>query len=282
MKHLKQVIAIVLALAMITLLAACGAKDTTSETAKGNEKVSAGMLSMVGSTEEEMNKTATETKWTLFDTLDALLLALKSGKIERANLIPECVGQYVNANDKKIVFEEPSAKREAVLKYHMGVMEKNEETYNLLNDAIKAMKEDGTLDKLTKEYIDGYILNGKTPDVIEIPKIEGAKTIKVAVTGDLPPLDFVTADGKAAGFNVAILAEISKRANVNIELLTINSSARAVALTSGKADALFWIATLEFADKSLNNEKCNADVPESVKLTDEYYVGKSGQLVLGK
>ncbi|MCQ2478242.1 MAG: transporter substrate-binding domain-containing protein [Clostridia bacterium] len=279
MKKIKRILCVALALIMtMSLLCACGGKAEKKE--ETDTRDVAGMLSAIGTTEEKLNKTSEDTKWIFYDTLDSMLLALQSGKIVRANNIPDCVGQYVTGNNDKFKFEKPSALRTAVLNYHMGVMKDNTDLQTLLNNTILEMQKDGTLDKLASEYIDGYILNGKTPDPIEIPKIEGADTLNVAITGDLPPIDFVTADGKAAGFNVALLAEISKRANININLVNVNSASRSVSLTSGKVDVIFWVATVEYQDSKLNETEANVDVPENVALTETYYKSNSGQLVL--
>ena len=87
------------------------------------------------------------------------------------------------------------------------------------------------------------------------------------MTGDLPPLDLVLADGTPAGFNTAVLSEISKRINKNIELVTIESNARAAALTSGTVDVVFWVVTPE-GESPL---PANSDTPEGVALTHSYY-----------
>ena len=73
-----------------------------------------------------------------------------------------------------------------------------------------------------------------------MPLIEGAETIKVAITGLMPPIDYIAPDGTPAGFNTAVLAEISKRIGKNIELVQVNSLGRATALASGTVDVVFW------------------------------------------
>ena len=50
----------------------------------------------------------------------------------------------------------------------------------------------------------------------------------------------VKADGTPAGFNTAFLAALSDRAGVNFEPVSVESSARAMALSSGTVDALLW------------------------------------------
>ena len=76
---------------------------------------------------------------------------------------------------------------------------------------------------------------------VALPVIDGAPTLKVAVTGDMPAMDCILADGTPAGFNVAFLSELSTRINKNIELVSIDSAARGAALSSGQVDALFWV-----------------------------------------
>lgn len=77
------------------------------------------------------------------------------------------------------------------------------------------------------------------PEAIEFEQFEG-DPIKVAVTGSLPPMDYVAADGTPAGFNTAVLAEIGKRLGKNIELLQVDSVGRALALAQGNVDVVFW------------------------------------------
>ncbi|MBQ3434053.1 MAG: transporter substrate-binding domain-containing protein, partial [Selenomonadaceae bacterium] len=98
---------------------------------------------------------------------------------------------------------------------------------------------DGTLQKLIKENITE--LAGDDPVAATIPKIDGAETLKIAVTGDMPALDCILANNTPAGFNVAFLSELSKRINKNFEIVSIEAGARGAALSSGQVDILFWV-----------------------------------------
>lgn len=145
----------------------------------------------------------------------------------------------------------------------MAVLEKNASLLTKINTAIAGMKPDGTLTALTKNHIDS-VLNGEEPKKVEIPVIKGAETIRVAVTGDLPPMDYTTTNGEPAGFNMAFLAELGKRMSINIELVDIDSGARLSALSAGTVDALFWARTT-------GDAKFQADVPAGLKLSDVYF-----------
>ncbi|MBQ7630282.1 MAG: transporter substrate-binding domain-containing protein, partial [Selenomonadaceae bacterium] len=136
-----------------------------------------------------------------------------------------------------------------------------------IDKAINAMKKDGTLDKLVKQYITDA--NADDPPAVEMPKFDGAETLKVAVTGDLPPLDLVLADGKPAGFNTALIAELAKRINRNIEIIDIDGDARASALSSNRADVIFW-AIIPVGDDRAKD----IDTPEDAILSEPYFTDK--------
>ena len=106
-----------------------------------------------------------------------------------------------------------------------------------LDQAIAAMKEDGTMDAL----INTYIVEGisEDPEPVEFTQADG-ETIRIAVTGDLPPMDYVAPDGTPAGFNTALLAELGRRLNKNFEVIQVTSLGRAAALASGQVDMVFW------------------------------------------
>ena len=193
-----------------------------------------------------------------FDSFMEMIIALDAGKIDRMELI-QPVGEYflrMNA-EKYITFV---LTKSAIHYISMGFKEGNK-WLEPFNSAIKAMNEDDTLLLLKAKYVD-YAKADLKPITFE--KFPDAETVKIAVTGDMPPIDYIAADGTPAGFNTAILAEIGKRLNVNIELLSVNAGARAAALSSGRADGVFWF----WLD---NQTKTPRDVPSGVVLTDPYY-----------
>lgn len=163
------------------------------------------------------------------------------------------------------------------------MMEDHADLRDEFNRAIADMKADGTLDALHASMMN-------TEKGIEIAKIEGAETVKVGVTGDLPPMDFTDELDVPAGFNTAVLSEISKRIGKNIELVKIYAGARSIALNQGLIDVVFW-SRVSAPDKSLydlipEKRKLEAsiisaavsllrhpdiDIPESMIVTDPYY-----------
>ena len=191
-----------------------------------------------------------------FDNLNSMQMALDAGQID-AMILYSSVGDYLAAVTGKysVATQEPIPGATGTLDlsipevaltifitdammgtdFSFMMQEKNAVLRDEFDQAITAMLEDGALAALN-----GMVWESIEPEVVEMPVIEGAETIKVGVTGDLPPFDFMDASGKPAGYNTAILAEISKRINKNIELVSIDSASRALALTSGIIDVVFW------------------------------------------
>ena len=200
-----------------------------------------------------------------YDSLLSMQMAMNAGEIDEISL-PEPVGEYfLNVNDGyKIssIVRPTSTSVSSSLSF--GFSKDNASSIRQkFNEALLSMKADGTLAILRSKYIDEAGLDEPAP--VKFEEYEGIDAkVKVAVTGDLPPVDFIAADGKPAGFNTAVLAEIAKRMKVNVELVNIDSGARAAALASGRVDAVFWFEFNKGVDKQL-------DVPEGITLSEPYY-----------
>lgn len=123
--------------------------------------------------------------------------------------------------------------------FSLLLREEDEALRDELNGAILDMQADGTLQKLVDEQIIA-VNQGLEISPAALPRIEGAPTLRVAVNGTLPPMDYVAPDGAPAGFNTAMLAEIGNRIDRNIKLVQVDSVGRAAALASGVVDAVFW------------------------------------------
>lgn len=138
-----------------------------------------------------------------------------------------------------------------------------------VSGAIKTMREDGTLDALKKQYIDDVIA-GEEPETVTPERFDGAQTLKVAVTGDRPPMDYFSEAGEPIGFNTALVAEVCKRLGMNVEFISIDTGARAMALTSGLSDAVFWMEAGDYGNWEMADVE---DQPESTVVTMPYLTG---------
>ena len=235
-----------------------------------------------GASDQHLSEAVT---YRYYDTLDALLMALQAGELEGIK-VPYYTGRYLcSANDGlKLRDEFHPENVSGVSEFALSVLsdgfsfmmkEENAELRDAFDAQITAMKEDGTLQKLIDEHI-VKVADGGEPAAVAFEKFEG-DPIKVAVTGSLPPMDYVAADGSFAGFNTAVLAEIGKRLEKNIELVQVDSVGRALALSEGTVDVVFWtrsmsetLAERRITNAGLSEEEREARMAERrEKLTDE-------------
>ena len=174
------------------------------------------------------------------DSLTDGLLMLRSHKIDVLRVMG-FTGNYLiqRTNDLKLYVSIPGG-----YSTQMIFSAPKQAQYEQVNAALKAMQTDGSLQKLIDQWITNLPVGGE-PSGGKLPEIQGAETIKVGISGDEPPLDYIAADGVPGGFNVAVLAEISRRVNINIALVTVVSGARFAALQSGKIDAFLWHNSLK-------------------------------------
>ena len=262
-RHLVSAVAMLLALMLLGL--SCGAMA---------EEIKFGALSFLNLTEEE-NGTLGSSIWRpmeeilllngvlekqdsnvpagppvthYYDTLNAMLMALQAGEVN-AIKVPYYTGKYLcSANDNLMMMEEYHPEKATEITdwalrvisegYSFMMKEENAALRDEFDAQITAMKEDGTLLKLIDEHII-KVSEGGEPVAIAFEKFEG-DPIRIAVTGSLPPMDYVAADGTFAGFNTAVLAEIGKRLQRNVELVQVDSVGRALALSEGTVDVVFW------------------------------------------
>ncbi|MBQ9433060.1 MAG: transporter substrate-binding domain-containing protein [Synergistaceae bacterium] len=193
-----------------------------------------------------------------FDSLTAMHMALDRKDIDEIAL-PEVVGDYLAVADPRI--EECCVSRtNASMSLALGFLKENAALAEKFNAALRAMREDWTLAELQGIYIH----NKGNPKPVKFSTFKGAQTVNVAVTGDIPPIDYVDASGNPDGFNAALLAELGRRMKVNIKLVNIDAGARASALASGRVDAVFWFETSAGGTWTY-------DSPEGVVLSEPYY-----------
>ena len=233
-----------------------------------------GFLSRLNTSEEEFSRIIQDsqkvTGWNLlsnrhelygvkfYDSLSTMLMAMDKHEIDEIAL-PDCVAEYItNVNpDYRICCV---AMTHSPMSLAFGFRKDDSALAWKFDRVIKEMEDDWTL----PEIQGAYIYNSVRTKPVKFEKYDGAETIRAAVTGDLPPIDYVDEGGNPSGFNTALLAEIGRRLKVNIELVNIESGARNNALVSGKVDVVFWYETSSAAE-------WNLDVPEGVMLSESYY-----------
>ena len=268
---MKRFLAIILAGLMLLSLAACGEKKDESLTKMGRLEATAVDGCKYREHIDTVHSDRPKAGVVYYNNLTNMLMDLDSKKVGTIG-VNKSVAEYImarNSNLDCLVMDYWAEN------FSMMTMDSNKEVYDMLNNAIKEMKTDGTLDTLIENELKAYIESD--PLAKDLPKFDGARTIKIGVTGDLPPMDFVAANGKAAGFNIALLTEIANRAQVNFELVQIETGARAMALSSGKVDAVFWT-------KSTTCLECDMTWTEEIEntLVTEIYHSEYACIVMPK
>ena len=202
-----------------------------------------------------------EVEYKSFESLTSMLMALEAGKIDRVEL-DQPVAEYffkIKGNREKYV---PYIIANGITYYLSMGFKNGNKWFEPFNETIKAMIEDHTLLLLKEKYITVADENVKPEKFENFP---GAETVKIAVTGDMPLIDYVAADGTPAGFNTAMLAEIARRLKINIALVNTSSESRAAALASGRADGIFW-----FSHEKTTGMR-DYDRLDGILLTEPYY-----------
>ena len=228
-----------------------------------------GLLSKLNTTEEEFaevwRKTFAPPSGELeviikfYDSMTAMQMGMNRREIHEI-VLPEVAAEYaLNIN--------PDLEATLVLRSKgMGLAfgfrddEEGRTLRDKFNASLETMRDNWELAVLEGSYLSSR----SEPQPVKFAKTDGAQTVRVAVTGDLPPLDYIAPDGTPAGFNTALLEEIGNMLGVNVELAEFESGARTAALTSGRADVVFWYEVSA-------NAETQPDVPEGVILSQPYY-----------
>ena len=251
-------------------LSVCVAEDAASSGAV-QKYGDIGRLSKLNITEDELNEVLKDimvdsicNRYVFYDTMNDMIMALNRGDIVALETDQNTVRYIASRNDH--IVDRPPYMNPNMLIFCMLLRGEDTELRNQISACITEMNGDGTVEALKQTYIEDVIA-GKEPEAIEPQIFQDAKTIRVAVTGDRPPMDYISASGEPLGFNTALIAEVAKRLEMNIEMVSVTCAARGVALASGVCDIVFWMEVGDFE----NWEGANfEDQPENTVLTEPY------------
>ena len=269
---MEKTIALILAL-MLTLslcLSVCAAEDAPN-TGAVRKYGDIGRLSKLNITEDQLNEVLKDImtdsicdRYVFYDTMTDMLMALNRGDIAVLETDQNTVRYIVSRNDQ--IVDRPPYLNPNTLIFCMLLREEDAELRDQISTCIAVLNKEGVIEELRQRYIEDVIA-GEEPGAIEPQVFPGAKTIKVAVTGDRPPMDYVSAGGEPLGFNTALIAEVAKRLEINIEMVNVTCAARGIALATGACDIVFWMEVGDFE----NWEGADfEDQPESTVVTDPY------------
>ena len=215
-------------------------------------------------------------RYRFFDNLNSMIGALVSGSIAGMALDEFTAEYLLSRTEEYAIYNPPETVPSYNLNFSMLLREADAALRDRISEAIEAMKADGTLDALKKRYID-EVIAGAEPEAVVPEVFEGGETLKVAVTGDRPPMDYFSDAGEPIGFNTALVSEVGRRLGMNVEFVSIDTAARALALESGMSDVIFWMEAGDFGNWE------NADVedqPEGTVVSTPFLTGAFTHVVL--
>ena len=215
-------------------------------------------------------------RYRFFDNLNSMIGALVSGSIAGMALDEFTAEYLLSRTEEYAIYNPPETAPSYNLNFSMLLREADVALRDRISEAIEAMKADGTLDALKMRYID-EVIAGAEPEAVVPEVFEGGETLKVAVTGDRPPMDYFSDAGEPIGFNTALVSEVGRRLGMNVEFVSIDTAARALALESGMSDVIFWMEAGDFGNWE------NADVedqPEDTVVSTPFLTGAFTHVVL--
>lgn len=210
-----------------------------------------------------------------YDSTIAMQLALNKGEVE-AIVVPVYVGEYMLKHNPEYTLKGVQFGKLPIAS-SFGFMEEKADLMERFNNAITELSNSGKLSFLIRDFVTGP--NAANPPAVKFEKFDDAETIKVGITGDVPPLDYIAADGTPAGFNTALLAEIGKKLHINIDTVNVETGSRMSALKSGRVDVIFWVEVLGAIQDG--REFRQSDITEGVIYSKPYY-GWNQILFVGK
>lgn len=196
----------------------------------------------------------------LYDNLASMLMALQTGEIDEI-LTSKPTAEYIISVNPE--FAVCCVQRTVGSYLAFGFKESDGVILQSnFNTALSNMRKDGTLSELVAKYCANP--GQDSPETVKFDTFSDAQTVRVAITGDFPPMDYVAVDGTPAGFSTAVLAEIGRRLKLNIKTVHVDIAARTEALMSGRVDVVFWY-------QLLNGTDYQPDAPEGVIFSEAYY-----------
>lgn len=278
---MKKLISVALAGVMALSLAACGSTPA-SEPASGSTAASAASASAsaeskqyIFSVDELTGKTVGVQLGTTgdiyaqdiegatveqFNKFNDAVLALKQGKVDAVIIDNEPGKVFVEQNPDITMLDEDFAVEDYAI-----ALNKGSEMTEKFNEAIAAIKENGTLDAILDKYIngvegaEGYV----TPEGTEYPN----GTLTMATNAYFPPYEYYEGD-EIVGIDAEFAKAICDYLGYELVIEDMAFDSIIPAITSGKAD--FGAAGMTVTEDRLVN----------VDFTDSYCTGIQSVLVL--
>ena len=154
--------------------------------------------------------------------------ALKQGKVDAVVIDREPAKVFVEKNSDLAILEDPFAEEEYSIAYKIG----NDELGKKIDDALTALKSDGTLDGIVSHWIgDDADHASYTPD----SSVARSGKLVMATNAEFPPYESMEG-GEIVGIDVDMMRAVCDRIGMELEIENMAFDSIIAAINSGKAD----------------------------------------------
>lgn len=154
--------------------------------------------------------------------------ALKQGKIDAVIIDSEPAKVFVEKNNDLTILSDPFAEEEYSIAYKIG----NDELGKKIDDALTALKADGTLDGIVSHWIgDDPDHASYTPD----SSVERSGKLVMATNAEFPPYESMEG-GEIVGIDVDMMRAVCDKIGMELEIENMAFDSIIAAVNSGKAD----------------------------------------------
>ena len=254
-KFISAVLAGTMLFASALAFSGCGGSETKAKTIKSADDLKGAVIGVQsGTTGDELGtKYETDDGSTVnrYSKGADAVAALKNGKIDCVIIDSEPAKAFVEANEGLKILDEPLAKEE----YAICMAKDKTDLLQKFNASLKKLKEDGTLDKIVRNYIGDE--KGKTPYTspagTEYPNGE----LHMATNAEFEPYEFIEGN-KIVGIDPMAAQAICDSLGYKLVIDNMEFDSIIGSIQSGKAD--FGMAGMTVTEERL----------ETVNFTDTY------------
>lgn len=237
----------------LIMLTSCGSvpKNTVNCVDDLNGKIIGVQLGTTGDTYAEDIKDATVEKYN--KGADAVQ-ALKQGKVDAVIIDNEPAKVFVSKNDDLKILDDPFV----IEDYAIALKQDNDELKEKINDALKTIKDNGTMDQIISNWIGDDTGNSPyvSPDDV---KRDNGKLV-MATNAEFPPYESMESD-KIVGIDADMMQAVCDILEMELEIENIEFDSIIPEIQSGKADV--GVAGMTVTEERLKN----------VDFTDSYMTG---------
>ncbi len=272
---LKKLSGVLLASAMVVSLAACGGSGDSGKEASGEGADQAEAITSIDQLEGKTIGVQTGTTGDIYVTDEfgedcverynkgfEAVQALQQGKIDAVIIDNEPAQVFVDENEGLKILDEAYTEEE----YAIAVSKDNKELTEQLNEALAALKEDGTFDAIFDYYISG---EGEPYTIDESVERDGQ--IVMATNAEFPPYEFhETVDGEDAimGIDADVARAICDYLGKELVIEDMAFESIITAVQGGKAD-------VGFAGMTVTEDRL-----KSVDFSDTYCTARQVVIVI--